>query len=98
MEEHLEFSYSYKLGYRWKIGDGTQINVWTAPWIQSLPGLKPSTPPLPNMKDLIMHDLLKPNSLSWNFVLVHNLFSTKEAVAILIIPLHVPNLADACVC
>lgn len=84
-----------KLGYRWKIGDGTQINVWTAPWIRTLSGLKPSTPPLPNTEDVIVCDLLNPDLLSWNFAVIHNLFSTQEATAILNIPLHVCNLADA---
>lgn len=48
------------LGYRWKIGDGSKINVWNMPWIQNLPSLKPSTPPLPHYKISIVN----PNQLS----------------------------------
>jgi hypothetical protein len=84
-----------KLGYRWKIGDGTQINVWTAPWIRTLPGLKPSTPPLPNTEDVTVHDLLNPDLLSWNSAVIHNLFSIQDATAVLNIPLPVRNLSDA---
>jgi len=35
------------MGYRWKIGDGSTLNAWTAPWIRTIPSHKPSTPPTP---------------------------------------------------
>ena len=37
------------LGHKWKIGDGSNINVWSMLWICNLPSLKPSIPqPLTN--------------------------------------------------
>ena len=75
------------LGHRWKIGDGSQINVWTMSWIRNLPSLKPSTQPLPNYEDLTVNSLLNPSLNSWNISLVQALFNASDAAAILATPL-----------
>jgi len=54
------------LGHRWKIGDGSKVNVWNMPWIRSLPSLKPSTPPPLYFEDLTVNYLMNPGSTSWN--------------------------------
>jgi hypothetical protein len=46
-----------KKGYIWRIGDGTQINIWEDSWIPSSHNLKIMTPKgtniLQNVSDLI---------------------------------------------
>ncbi|XP_024630938.1 uncharacterized mitochondrial protein AtMg00310-like [Medicago truncatula] len=43
------------LGHRWKIGAGSNINVWYMPWIHNIPSHKPSTPPPPFFEDLTVN-------------------------------------------
>jgi hypothetical protein len=76
------------LGHRWKIGDGSKINVWNMPWLHNLPSLKPSTPPPPNYEDLKVSDLMIPGSTYWNHNFVHSLFNDGDAPAILSTPLY----------
>jgi len=75
------------LGHRWKIVDGSQINVWSMSWIRNLPSLKPSRQPLPNYEDLTVNSLLNPTLNSWNISLVQALFNASDVVAILATPL-----------
>lgn len=86
-----------KLGYTWKIGDGSQINIWTSPWIRSVPTLKPSTPPSPNTEELSVKDLLNHDLVSWNSDLIHSIFNYTDAAAIISIPLRERQLVDSCV-
>ena len=58
------------LGHRWKIGNGSQINVWSMPWIRNCPSLRPSTPPLVHHEDLTVNYLLNPSLNSWNVPLI----------------------------
>jgi ribonuclease HI len=76
------------LGYRWKIGDGSKIKVWSMPWLRDLPSLKPSTPPPPTYEDLTVNHLMLPDISSWNHDLVHSLFNPDDAAAILSTPLY----------
>ena len=76
------------LGYRWKIGDGSKINVWSMPWIRSLPSLKPSTSPPPHMEDLTVRVLLSSDLSTWDANVVNSVFSFADAAAILNIPLR----------
>jgi len=63
-----------KLGYRLKIGDESQIDIWTSPQIRSLPTLKTSTPPSPNTEELSVKDLLNQDMVSWNTAILPFLF------------------------
>jgi hypothetical protein len=76
------------LGHRWKIGDGSKINVWNMSWLRNLPSLKPSTPPPRDYEDLKVSDLLISGSTYWNHNLVHSLFNHVDAAAILSTPLY----------
>ena len=84
-----------KLGFRWKVGDGSQIRVWTDPWIRTLPSLKPSTPPPNNMEDLSVHDLMNNDMSSWNSDLIHTIFNFQDAMAILSTLFRDRNLVDS---
>ena len=82
------------MGYKWKIGDGSQINVWSSPWIHTLRTLKPSTSSPPNMESLTVYDLLSSDMSSWNNNVVNNLFSIADALTIKDLPLHSRNFHD----
>lgn len=75
------------LGHRWKIGNGSQNNVWNMPWICNSPTLKPSTPPLLHYEDLTVNYLLNPDGNSWNIPLVQSLFNHSDAASIVSMPL-----------
>jgi len=57
------------------------------PWLRNLPSLKPSTPPPPNYENLTVNHLMLPGQTSWNHTLVHSLFNSGDAAAILSVPL-----------
>jgi hypothetical protein len=77
-----------------KIGDDSHINVWNAPWIRSLPTLKPSTIPPPSMAELFFNNLLNLDLSSWNNDLIHSIFTYQDATTILAIPLGNRALVD----
>jgi hypothetical protein len=83
-----------KLGYRWKIGDGSQINDWSSPWICSLLSLRLLSAPPPQMDNLMVCDLMNFNLRSLNNILIINIFPASEASAICGLPLHVRRLID----
>jgi len=75
------------LSPRWKIGYGTNINVWKMSWIRNLPSHKPSTSPPLHCEDLTVNTLLNPSLNSWNIPVIQNLFDATDVTAILSIPL-----------
>ena len=85
------------LGHRWKIGDGSQINVWSMSWIRNLPSLKPSTQLLPNYEDLTVNSLLNPSLNSRNISLVQAFFNASDIAAILTTPLFGRASNDCCI-
>nr|ABN08038.1 RNA-directed DNA polymerase (Reverse transcriptase) [Medicago truncatula] len=82
------------LGHRWKIGDGSKINVWSMPWIRNLLSLKPSTSPPLHQHDLTVNSLLSADFNSWDTTLVQSLFNDAEAAAILSTPLFARSGSD----
>jgi len=74
------------LGHRWKIGDGSKINMWSMPWIRDLPSCKPLTPPPPQYGDVTVNSLMNFDMNSWNSMLLHSLLSATDAAAVLSIP------------
>ncbi|GAU20068.1 hypothetical protein TSUD_381600 [Trifolium subterraneum] len=76
------------LGYRWKIGDGSNINVWTDPWIGSRTNMCPSTAPNGNYVDLHVSHLFDSALNTWNYTLLNTVFNTQDIADICKIPLH----------
>lgn len=76
------------LGHRWKIGDGTKINMWSMPWIRSLPSGKPLAPPPPHYGDVTVNSLMNPDLNSWNSTVLHSLLPPADVAAVLSIPLY----------
>ncbi|CAN0841413.1 Transposon TX1 uncharacterized 149 kDa protein [Linum grandiflorum] len=70
-------------GYRWKVGDGSQIKVWEDPWIRREGSfIVESTSPIPDW-DLRVSALLQPSGDAWDEDRVRGLFHPRESDEIL---------------
>ncbi|PNX90900.1 ribonuclease H, partial [Trifolium pratense] len=84
------------LGYRWKIGDISNINVWTNPWIRSRTNMHPTTaPPQELYADLRVSHLFDSVRNTWNCALLNTIFNTQDVADICKIPLHTRALQDS---
>jgi ribonuclease HI len=75
------------IGCRWKIGDGSKINVMSDPWFRGNDSLWMQAPQLQSTYDLFVHDLLVQDMKAWDSNKIHSLFSEHVAESILKIPL-----------
>ncbi|CAN1158209.1 Putative ribonuclease H protein At1g65750 [Linum perenne] len=82
-------------GYRWRIGDGTAINVWNSPWLRSDDNFFLETPRATDLIDLRVCDLFVPGLKIWDVEMIQYLFSARDASAILNIPLTPSNGPDS---
>jgi len=82
------------LGHRWKIEDCSNINVWSMPWIHSIPSHKPSTPPPPLFEDLTVNQLMNLDCFSWNHTMVYSLLNHHDVVVVTTIPLFNRAMVD----
>lgn len=75
-----------KEGIVWRIGDGTQVNAWTDPW---LPRGSTRRPIAHQGLAIVskVHELINPVTESWDEELVKELFTHDDARVILAIPL-----------
>lgn len=55
-----------KNGLGWVIGDGAQVPMWNAKWLSTSQPLSPIGPPSFENKNLMVKDLLLPQSNEWN--------------------------------
>ncbi|XP_024172054.1 uncharacterized protein LOC112178075 [Rosa chinensis] len=81
-----------KAGSSWRIGDGTQVNIWTDQWIPNCPKYLLQQPV--NTAFATVADLIDPYSRTWIHSAIHALFSPPVAASILSIPLshhYVPD-------
>jgi len=76
----------FKKGYIWRVGDGTQINIWEDNWLPGSPDLKVQTPRGRNLVTTV-DELINPIDANWDVDLVRSLFQPADARSILQIPL-----------
>jgi hypothetical protein len=76
----------FKKGKIWRVGDGTQINIWSDNWIQGSRDLKIQTPRARSLVTAI-NELINPIDGSWDEDLLRTLFSLTDIQNILQIPL-----------
>lgn len=70
----------FKKGFIWRVGDGTQINIWDDNWIPSSPNMKVLTP-----RGNIL--VINPVDGRWDEALIRSLFWSVDANRILQIPI-----------
>jgi len=76
----------FKQGYIWRVGDGSQINIWEDHWIPGSHNLKIQTARGNNLVSTV-DELINPVTSSWDVDLVKAIFWPVDAYRILQIPL-----------
>jgi hypothetical protein len=76
----------FKKGYIWRVGDGTQINIWEDNWIPSSHNLKVMTPKGNNLFTHVS-DLINPVDGNWDEELLETMFWPVDVHIIKQIPL-----------
>jgi hypothetical protein len=75
-----------KEGLIWRVGDGSQISIWSDPWLPKGPKRTPSSRQ-PNNLITKVSELIDPVSGCWDIQLVRQTFCASEAADILSIPI-----------
>ena len=76
----------FKLGYIWRVGDGTRIKIWDDNWIPGSHNMKVQTRRGNNLVST-MNELINPVDTSWDVDLVRYIFEPIDANRILQIPI-----------
>jgi hypothetical protein len=76
----------FKLGYIWRVGDGTQINIWEDSWIPGSHNMKIQTRRGNNLVTKV-DELIDPITCTWDEQLVCSIFSNTDVNRILQIPI-----------
>jgi hypothetical protein len=76
----------FKLGYIWRVGDGTQINIWEDNWIPGSHNMKIQMPRGNNLVTRV-DELINSVDLTWDADLVRSIFWGIDATRILQIPI-----------
>jgi hypothetical protein len=74
-------------GCRWKIGDGMRIKVMHEPWLRARHGCCVNGPQNQEVYNLVVQNLLLPNTKRWDVEKINSLFSSTAALDILAVPL-----------
>jgi hypothetical protein len=85
-----------RLGTRWRIGNGSQVNIWKDNWISSSSPLKIISPRQILPENARVCDLIDDDSRLWKSSLIDSIFLPLEAEQIKSIPLH-PSRHDSMV-
>jgi ribonuclease HI len=84
---------TFQRGCIWRVGSGSQINIWRDPWIPESPSRKVITPRGASMLTFV-EELINPHDGQWDEVLIRDIFSPVDANRILQIPLNVQLVED----
>jgi hypothetical protein len=76
----------FKLGYIWRVGDGTQINIWEDNWILGSQNMKIQMLRANNLVTRV-DELINPVDLTWDADLVRSILLGIDATRILQIPI-----------
>jgi len=72
-------------GYIWRVGDGTQINIWSDNWIPGNQNLRIQTPRGRNLVTMVS-ELINPIDGTWDGDLLRSVFCPADVQNILQIP------------
>ena len=84
---------TFKRGCIWRVGTGSQINIWEDPWIPSSPSRKVISPRGGVMLSKVQ-DTIDPHTGQWDEALIQSVFTPVDVSRILQIPLQVKVLED----
>ena len=71
-----------KQGCRWRIEDGSSINIWHDPWLKNNDNLKLLTPIIEGLEVLQVQDLFIPGSRDWDIELREEPFCLGVAIRV----------------
>jgi hypothetical protein len=83
-----------KRGLRWRIGNGTSINVWNQPWLRDEKQLFLTTNMGAGQEAMTVSDLVNHEDGTWKTHVVQQLFNPRDVAEILKIPLHMTHNVD----
>jgi len=75
-------------GYRWKIGDGSNIKVWAEPWVRMRIGSGRLDDPIQDSKYLIVKDIMNREQKVLDENVIQVLFDKDERNDVLNTPLY----------
>jgi hypothetical protein len=80
-----------KQGAIWRIGNGEDVQVWGDCWLPKPPSFSVHSPWLQLIENILVRDLIDPNTKGWNKNLIEQNFMREEMEIILNIPIR-PSL------
>ncbi|KAM5582252.1 hypothetical protein ABKV19_002583, partial [Rosa sericea] len=83
-----------KKGLRFQVGNGSNISVWSDPWMPLPFSFKPFTRPPDGLENLQVADLIDSDLHEWDFAVLQELFSPSEIEIIGRIPLSMSGPED----
>ena len=83
-----------KRGLKFQLGTGEQVSLWNDPWIPLLPNFWPFSAPMLGTEDWRLSDVIDESDMTWNDMMVRDLFSEIECGRILGIPLSLRRPQD----
>ena len=76
-----------KEGLIWRVGDGSQINIWLDHWVQNVVNRRPITPRGHTILSKVS-ELIDPITGDWDKALVQDVFLEEDMKHILAIPVR----------
>lgn len=83
-----------KEGYKWRIGDGSNIRVWNENWLRGGGSLALREDHHPHFTNLHVSDLMLPGTKSWNHKSLQNLLNSDEIEEMLKVPIFYSTKED----
>ena len=83
-----------KQGIRWRIRNGTQIDVWTDPWLRDDSNFWVQMTQSVELEGLRVSDLMIPCKLEWDVEMLEELYVARDVAEIKCIPLSQSFNAD----
>ncbi|XP_023870563.1 uncharacterized mitochondrial protein AtMg00310-like [Quercus suber] len=74
-------------GYRWQVGDGKSIGIWTDRWLPRPSTFRVLTPPAQLPANTRVEYPIDQENGNWNLDMMHQIFLQDDATSILSIPL-----------
>ena len=65
-------------GLGWIVGSGSSIRVWEEPWLSTEQPLSPMGPPIVDSVDLLVSDLMLPQTMEWNVPFIREMLPQYE--------------------